>query len=517
MTVCPLISFPVERRFAQWILPSFVLLLSLAPVYADVTLATPFRDGLVLQRNKPAIVWGTAAPGEQIQVEFKGQTRCVTACKDGKWNAKLDAVSASVEPAHLVVTGKNTRTVNGVLVGEVWLCSGQSNMNLPLTQAQDAASEIAAANHSLIHYFEVKSAVSDQPQEMADGQWQPCTPETAGTFTAVGYFFARELQRELGVPVGIIKSTLGGSPIEGWLSTQALAGTPTAAAASAAEWKRLAAAFDQRTAEYHRRLADWESRRTKARADGLTFTEPQPARAQERSDRKRPSGLYNGFIRPLEPMTLAGFLWYQGESNAAAPADYRALFPAMIRHWRAGFQQPDLPFLFVQLPGFDLKNDLSGQQWAWFREAQASVLALPKVNMAVTIDVGDSTNLHPANKQEVGRRLALVALRRTYGREVEDSGPVFAGLERLGSTLRLHFTQAAGLHFKGVMTNAFVIAGIDRQFVPAEARIEGEAVIVSAPALPHPVEARYNWCNFPTGFVFNRSRLPATPFRSDNW
>lgn len=496
----------------------FALLgLQIAPIHADVTLATPFRDGVVLQRGKPVTVWGTATPGENIKVEFKGQTKLATADNSGKWKVKLDALPASAEPAKLTVTGQNTITVNGVLVGEVWLCSGQSNMNLPLTQARDAANEIAAAKHPLIHYFEVKSAVSDQPLDMADGEWKTCAPEIAGAFTAVGYFFARELQRELGVPVGIFKSTLGGSPIEGWMSAQALAENPAAAAAAETDWKPLAAAFDKRTAEYQTRLADWESRKTKALTSGENFTVPKPVRAQERSDRKRPSGLYNGFIHPLEPMTLAGFLWYQGEGNASAPGDYRALFPALIRHWRGDFQQADLPFLFVQLPNFAHTNDPSGQQWAWQREAQASVLSLPNVGMAVTIDVGDPGDIHPANKQEVGRRLALIALRKVYGREVEASGPVYAGMERQGSSLRLHFTHAAGLLFKGATTNAFTVADSDRRFVPAEARIEEDVVEVSASGISEPAAVRYNWENNPAGWLLNAQSLPTAPFRSDNW
>jgi sialate O-acetylesterase len=487
------------------------------PLQAGVTLGTPFRDGMVLQRGKPVAVWGWASPGEKVRVEFKGQAKPTTTDSGGRWEVKLDSLPASSEPAQLTVTGRNRVSVQGVLVGEVWLCSGQSNMNLPLSAARDAAHEIAAADHPLIRYFEVESVVFDQPLEMAAGTWKVCAPETAGRFTAVGYFFARELQRELGVPIGIIKSTLGGSPIEGWMSAEALGANHAAARAEAEEWKPLEADFQQRAEDYRQRLADWKSREVKARAAGQGFIDPQPVMAQERTDRKKPAGLYNGFIRPLEPLTLAGFLWYQGEGNSDAPADYRVLFPAMIRQWRANFQQEDLPFLFVQLPLYSVPNDPSGQRWAWFREVQTTVLSLPNVHMAVAIDVGEPGDIHPANKQDVGRRLALVALRNIYGRSVEDSGPVFSGMVRQGSAARVHLAHATGLNSTGNLTNSFTLAGSDKKFVPAQARIDGETVIVSAPGLAEPVAVRFNWSNCPEGFLFNASGLPAAPFRSDRW
>ncbi len=504
-------------KAARSLLILCLLGLSVTSLRADVTLAAPFRNRVVLQCDKPVTVWGLAAPEENIEVQFKAQTKVTTADRRGQWKIKLDSLSASAEPAKLTVTGRNTITVNSVLVGEVWLCSGQSNMNFPLKSAQGAAHEIGEAKHPLIHYFEVKSAVADQPLEMAEGEWKVCGPDTAGEFTAVGYFFARELQRELGVPIGIIKSTLGGSPIESWMSAQALADNRAAALAAEEEWKPLAADFEKRNAEYQRQLAAWQLREAKARSSGQSAANPKPMPTQEKSDRKKPSGLYNGFIHPLAPLTIAGFLWYQGEGNAERPADYRVLFPAMIRQWRHAFQQQDLPFLFVQLPNYALPNDASGQKWAWFREEQTTVLSLSNVNMAVTIDVGDPGDIHPANKQEVGRRLALVALRKIHGREVEDSGPVYSGMERQGSAMQIHFTHASGLHFKGALTNAFLIAGSNRQFIPAEARIERETVVVFATGLSEPTAVRFAWANDPQGWLLNSQHLPATPFRTDNW
>jgi sialate O-acetylesterase len=484
---------------------------------ADLKLATLFRDGLVLQRGKPVSVWGTANPGEEVKVQFKDQTKVGKAGSSGHWSVKLDALSASAEPATLRVTGKDsTVTLNKVVVGEVWLCSGQSNMNMPLSQAMDAEREIANASYPLIQYFEVNGAVADQRMETAGGEWTPCLPKNAARFTAAGYFFARELQRELGVPIGIIKSTLGGSPIEGWMSREALASDPAFAVVHE-RWNQIAAGIRKRSLEYEQQLAAWNQRKRVAESSGQAFTEPKPVRGPEKSDRNKPSGLYNGLIAPLEPFTLAGFLWYQGEGNAPRAGEYARLFSTMIRQWRRDFQQNDLPFLFVQLPLFAPANDESGQQWAWLREAQASALTLPNTGMAVAIDLGETNNIHPLNKQEVGRRLALVALRKVYGRNVEDSGPAFAGIKREGAALRIQFENAAGLRGTAAAMKSFELAGADKKFLPAEARIDGQSVVVSANGMLAPVAVRYAWTNVPEGFLFNSRDLPAAPFRSDHW
>jgi sialate O-acetylesterase len=511
----------LSRSARGGLVGNFILAVCLAfllsgRLHAAVRLAAPFRDGVVLQSGKPIAVWGWAEPGEQVKVSFKQCTRTAQADSRGRWLVRLEAVAASDQPARLVVAGKNTVTVDQVLVGEVWLCSGQSNMNLPLTQAKDAEREIAGANHPLIRYFEVKSAVVGQPLDEAGGTWETCTPAAAGRFTAVGYFFARELQRQLGVPVGIIKSTLGGSPIEGWMSEETLKGN-LAADHAVKTWAPLSAAFEKRTADYAAQLATWSAREKAARAAGRDFAEPRPVIVQERSDRNKPSGLYNGFIHPLEPLTLAGFLWYQGESGVGRANEYRVLLQTMIRQWRQDFQQPDLPFLIAQLPNYAETNDVTGQSWAWLREAQAATLSLPRTGMAVTVDVGDPANLHPANKQDVGLRLALVALRDVYRKRVESSGPVFAGVKQQGDSLQILFKQADGLFFKGEATNAFVIAGSDRKFIPAEARIVGQSVVLSAKGIAEPQAVRYNWENNPRRFLYNRAGLPAAPFRTDSW
>jgi sialate O-acetylesterase len=494
-----------------------LLLQQSLPTQADVVLGTLFRDGVMLQRDKPVAVWGSADPNEPIEVRFAEQRKRCTADAQGRWLVYLDPLKASADPAELVVRGKNKVTVKDVLVGDVWLCSGQSNMNLPVTATENAAHEIAQADHPLIRYFEVRSSILDEPTDFAEGEWQVCSPETVGTFTAVGYYFAEAIQPELGVPVGIIKATLGGSPIEGWMSAEALASTPASAAAFS-KWKGLSPGYEKRAQEYREALAKWKSLAAAATADGNRSTKAtKPVRAWVDSDRNKPSGLYNGFIYPLQPGTLAGVLWYQGEGNVPRPDDYKVLFPLMIQQWRRDFRQESLPFLFAQLSSYEPKDDPSGQTWARLREAQAFARTLPNVGMAVTTDIGDPADIHPRNKQEVGKRLARLALRTIYGRDVVDSGPEPIEVMKEGSMLRIRFANATGLTFRGDADQAFVIAGADGRFQRASARIDGDSVCLTAHDVLRPVAARLNWENCAHSVLVNSSGLPAAPFRTDNW
>jgi len=483
--------------------------------YADVTLATLFRNGAVLQRGKPVPVWGTASPGEHIKVSFADQMKSTTADRSGRWMIALDPLKESAIPSALVTTGKSTVTVSDVLVGEVWLCSGQSNMNYPLSATNNAKEEIARADAPKIRYFDVKSSILEEPTDTAQGEWQACSPNNAGGSTAVGYYFAREIQPQLNVPVGIIKASLGGSPIEGWIGADVMASTPAAVPAFK-EWERMKAGYIRRADEYRTQLADWELRH-KDSTSADQSADPRPVRAWVDSDRNKPSGLYNGFIHPLEPFALAGVLWYQGEGNVPRAAEYKTLFPLMISQWRRDFRQPNLPFLFVQLPNFDQKGDSTGESWAWLRDAQSAALRLPHVGMAVTIDIGDPHDLHPGNKRDVGKRLAAIAMKQVYEHKTEDTGLVHGKTTSNGDSLRIRFTSAEGLAFRGLPTPAFTIAGADRKFVPAEARVEGDTVVLSATGVSKPVAARLNWTNNPTSWLVNNTGLPAAPFRTDDW
>lgn len=492
----------------------FFLVPGLLP--AEVELAPLFRDGAVLQQGVPVPVWGTAEAWESVTVKFKGQVRTTVTDEHGRWQVRLDSLTASTEPAQLVVAGRNTITVGDVLVGEVWLCSGQSNMLFRVNEGRDAKREIAAADHPLIREFSVKSMIADAPLVTVGGEWQTCSPATVGEFTAVGYFFARDLQARLGVPVGLIKATLGGSPIEGWMSAEALARTANAAAIER-RWRGMATDYNVRTARYERELAAWNQARLTAQSSHTPFTAAKPVKAYNDNDRNRPGGLYNGFIHPLEPYALAGFLWYQGEGNTGRASEYAELFQTMIAQWRSDFAQPARPFLFVQLASYDDPKDKSGQSWAWLRAAQAKALDLQNTGMAVAMDLGNPSNIHPTNKQAVGGRLARLALKNVYGLSINDRGPVFASTQREGTVLRLKFANAAGLSLVGDPHVAFAIAGEDRRFVPANAVVSGDTVVVSAVEITAPVAVRFNWVNSSLVTLQNDAGLPAAPFRSDNW
>ena len=452
-------------------------LVSLTGLRAEIILAAPFRDGAVLQRGKPVPVWGRAAAGEEVRVEFDGQSLRTVADSGGRWRVQLESMPANAAPARLVVRGHNVVTVSDILVGEVWLCSGQSNMNMAVRDARDAEKEIAEANHPLIRHFVVKSQVADDPVEMADGEWRACKPGNVGAFTAAGYFFGRELHRQLGVPVGVMKATLGGSPIEGWLSAEALASDP-AFSVVAERWKAL-----------------------KPRV--------------EKGNRNQPAGLYNGLIHPLEPFALAGFLWYQGEGNAERSGEYARLFTTMIAQWRRDFAQGDLPFVFAQLPKWRPKPNQMAHDWPGLRAAQTAVAAsVPNTFMAVTLDAGDKDDLHPKNKQEVGRRMALLALAKVYGRPVESSGPVFKSAEAVGSVVKVHFDHADGLRIEGDAVQGFEIAGPDGKFQPALVFEDGSSLWVESGRVARPAVVRHAWSALPETYVFNKAGLPAAPFEA---
>jgi sialate O-acetylesterase len=497
-----------------------ILLLSLlllsGRLEADVALSALFQDHLVLQRGRPVPIWGQAAPGEGVTVRFGRQEVSTTATADGRWLVRLDAMEASSTPAPLVVTGKNTLTVNDVVVGEVWLCSGQSNMEWPVSLSDRADAEIAAAKFPLIRQFRVARAVADAPTESLEGAWTTATPDQVGGFTAVGYFFARHLHRKLGVPIGLIHSSWGGTPIEAWMSPAALASDP-AFAGVRERWQAVLAEYPSRQAAYEKDLAAWTTEAEAAKAAGKPHLRRKPAPPPGPAHPSTPAGLYHGMIHPLLPVALRGALWYQGESNAGRAAEYQALFPALITHWRAHFGQGDFPFYWVQLANYKAgpPNDLS---WPLLREAQGRALALPATGQAVAIDIGDPDDIHPRNKQEVGRRLALLAMVRTYGFTGDDSGPVFAGATRERSALRVRFEHAwTGLIARDKPLQSFEVAGDDRVFYPATAAIEGDTLLVRAPEVRAPVAVRYAWRSAPEANLTNGAGLPAAPFRSDTW
>ncbi|WP_246073915.1 sialate O-acetylesterase [Hymenobacter jeollabukensis] len=649
------------------LLPAIAALALVAslPASAAVRLPRLVGDHMVLQRGQPLPLWGWADAGEAVTVTWRGQTYAAkTGGPNGRWTVTLPATPAG-GPYELTVQGQNQLTVRDVLVGDVWLASGQSNMEWPVRDALNAPAEIAAANFPRIRRIDVPNEAALTPQpDFGGAGWQPCTPETVGSFSAVAYFFARELQQQYQVPIGLITAEWGGTPAEAWTSAESLRRLPDfaervgAVQALKGSIPSLQADFDARTKAWQAspagqdqglqggqaRWADpafdaqtwptmtlpgyWESQTEALRDfDGIVWLRraftltaadaaqpatvglariddrdstwvngvavggtrgyypqrryPVPAGllrpgrnvvtvrvvddgggggiwgagadmylalptrrlpldgpwqyhvAYEPATQPRapfpggpqmtPTVLFNGLINPLVPYALKGVIWYQGETNAPRAAQYRTLFPALIRDWRAQWQRPELPFLFVQIAGYQPNGNLPAEStFSELREAQQLVLALPATGMATAIDVGDSTDIHPRDKQTVGRRLALQARRVAYGEAgTVASGPVFDKMTISGNTVRLTFKNAGhDLVLKdagGPYLKGFALAGADRRFVWAQGEVQGSSIVLRSPAVPKPVAVRYAWGNMPFLNLYNREGLPAPPFRTDQW
>ncbi len=505
---------PASRR-----LLALLCLAAPAALLADVAPAPLFRDGAVLQRGKPVPVWGTADAGERVTVSFAGQTKSATADASGRWSVTLDALPANATPATLTIAGKNTITLSDVLVGEVWLASGQSNMEWSINNTYDKAIDVAGSANPLIRHIKVKRVVADTPSTTATfdrNGWETASPSTTGNFSAVAYHFARDLHAVLGVPVGIVNSSWGGTRAEAWTDPDTFANTPSLAYV-AEDWQKTLASYPERKAKFDADVAAWEQRKAAAEAAGQSFTERRPNAPSGPGHQATPSGLYNAMIHPLAPYALRGAIWYQGESNVGRAAQYHELFSSMITGWRAKFGQGDFPFYWVQLANFAGGNPDS-PAWAFLREAQTKTLALPATGQAVIIDIGDVRDIHPRNKKDVGRRLARLALARDYGVKMADSGPVLASAEREGAGFRVSFTEVhGGLIAPLNQLSGFELAGEDKVFHPAEAKIEKATVLVTSPAVPEPVAVRYAWRNAPVAGLFNTDGLPAVPFRTDTW
>lgn len=500
---------------------------------AKVAPAVPFQDNTVLQQGRPVPVWGLADPGEKITVTYASPalTRSASATADsaGRWLATLPSLPASTEPATLAFAGAgagaDTVTRANILVGEVWLASGQSNMAWALgwgNRITNAKEEIAAANFPLIRELTVKPAAADEPQTSAAAYWRVCTPGNVANFSAAAYFFARDLHRRLGVPVGIINASWGGSAIEPFMTRASLENTPEGPSVLA-KWKEKTAGYPEAKARYDQELAAWRAAKIAAEKAGEKFTAKQPATPPGPGHQSTPVGSYNAMIHPFVPYAIRGVIWYQGETNVGGHVRYRDSFPALIAGWREVFQQPDLPFFWVQLAAYAPNGDASGNAFAWLRDAQDRTLSVPGTGQALAIDIGDRDDIHPANKQDVGLRLARLALHRVYGQaDVVDSGPVLSKAEFSAGEIRLHFSGIAG----GLKnTNAagdllgFEVAGSDKNFLPAKARIDNAAeglVVVETPAsVAAPVFVRYAFRNFPANSLANGEGLPAAPFRTD--
>ncbi len=494
----------MKKNFLPRVVATLALAFALS-ARADVSLPAIFSDHMVLQRDIRVPVWGMAAPGEKITVEFAGQSASTITGPDGKWRVALAALKAGA-PQTLTIRGNNTIVIQDVLVGEVWLGSGQSNMAMTVNRAKDFDAEKAAAKFPLIRHFKEESGSAATPQSVGKGHWEICAPETVGGFSAALYFFGRELHQTLRVPVGLINSSVGGTAIKLWIADDVQKGNKELQAAIAAAPKTPAVApapapvADNPAAEKKSAAAKAKTAKTKTAA-------ARPSTA---------GGLFNGKISPLIPFAIRGALWYQGEANstpAKAPL-YAHQLALLIRDWRARWGA-ELPFAWVQLPNFTG----AGRDWPIVREAMLKTLALPQTGMAIAIDVGEANDIHPKNKQAVGHRLALWALGTIYSQKVPaTSGPLPAGHEIRGQEIVLRFTHTdGGLVAKDGELKGFVVAGADHIWQPAQGRIVGDTVVVTSPSVAAPLAARYAWENFPTCNLFNAAGLPASPFRTDDW
>jgi sialate O-acetylesterase len=477
---------------------------------AEVRLPNVLGDHMVIQRGLPVHIWGRATPGESVTVALRGQTRQSTADDIGRWSVYLPPMEAG-GPFEITIQGANKLVLRDVLVGDVWVASGQSNMEFPLSKAKDSAAESAAAKYPRIRLYHVKNKSADHPMDDAAADpWVECSPKSAARFSAVAYFFGRKLHQDSGVPIGLISTSWGGTPAEAWTSLSALSADSSLMPVFA-EWAKATndqVAIDLRRAN---QLRDYEAARAKAKSEGRP--EPGYPWAPNLEKSWMPAGLYNGMIAPLTPFPIRGALWYQGESNAGPERAtwYSRLFATMITDWRRAWGQGDFPFVFVQLANYK-----TGPQSMWpeLRDQQTQTLRLNNTGMAVTIDIGDPVDIHPTNKQDVGLRLALAAQSLAYGATTEFSGPLFRLARPEGATMRVWFDHAAGLVGKGGPLRGFEIAGADHKFVPAEARVDGATLVVSAPSVPAPQFVRYAWADDPSANLVNAAGLPASPFRS---
>jgi len=488
-----------------------------AALHADVTPNALFCDHAVLQRDKPIPVWGQAAPGEKVTVRLADKIAETTvAGADGRWSVRLPAQPAG-GPFTLVFEGKNRVALTDVWLGEVWVCSGQSNMERqlgprpPQQPLVNWEQEVAAADYPKIRHFAVARTMSDTPQTNTAGKWDVCSPQTAAQFTAVGYFFARDLQHQLQVPIGLIHSSWGGTPAETWMRRDHLANQfPEVIAAQEKAIASYEAALTKYKTEEPALLKAWAEATAVAKAAGKPEPKKPAAPRDPRSSSGRPAALYQGMIAPLQPYAIRGVIWYQGEANASRAEAYRTLFPALITDWRAQWGQGDFPFLFVQLAPYKGNGPeiRDAQLHAW--------RATPNTAMVVTTDVGDAEDIHPTRKEPVGARLALAARALAYGEKIEYSGPRFASANVAGAKMIVSFDHlGGGLVAKDGPLRGFTISGDGKTFVPAEAAIVGDTVEVSAANVASPLAVRYGWANVPDVNLFNAAGLPASPFRSD--
>jgi len=518
-----------DRRSTRAGILCLVAFLCVVEAPAAVRMPAVFGDHMILQADIPLPIWGQADPGDTLTVTFADQTQTATADKDGAWRVTLNPLQASREARTLTVQSKTDNrksTFSNVLVGEVWLASGQSNMAMSLGKSAGGAEAVKNSADPLVRVFRVtpKGISPLKPLDDCGGAWAVAGPRTVGNVSAAGYYFLHRIRKELDVPVGLIHSAWGGTCAESWTSREALESSPV----TQPLWKQFHDAvesFDPATAtppdEARRLLDEWRKKRAEAHKAGRPRPRLPNVVRSPVTKRYSPCNFYNTMIHPIAPYGIRGALWYQGEGNRSRAEQYRTLLPVMIRDWRKRWGQKQLPFLIVQLANIGKAPDEPGEsEWAELQWAQVlTARTVPDTGLA-TINDGTDTSLHPRHKKPVGDRLALGALARTYGRkDVAFTGPIFREAKALNGEIHVLFDHATGLRSRdGKALGGFQIAGEDRKWVWADARIRNGNVIVSSPSVAKPLAVRYAWSGNPAGAnLTNASGLPAPLFKTDDW
>jgi len=479
---------------------------------AEVRLNNIFSNHMVLQRQIENPVWGTADAGEKISVSFAGLKYSTITDKDGTWKIKLMPMEAG-GPYLMTVTGKNEITVSDILIGEVWVCSGQSNMQFGISAMDNSEVEIASANCPQIRLLRVPQVGNPVPQSDIDAEWKVCSPDNVTDFSAVGYLFGKRIHDAVGVPVGLIHNSWGGTPIEAYIPRDVMDTCSACADLLHRFDEKMKVYTDETLKQEQKEYDEWL-------AAGKPGAKKWPP-ADQRIANKRPANLYNAMVHPIEGYGIRGAIWYQGEANASNPTLYRTLFPMMINAWRDRWGQGDFPFYWVQLADYQPENPQPQESnWAALREAQTLTLALPNTGEAVIIDAGEGRDIHPRDKQTVANRLVRHALVNDYGYKMFAGSPRFESMEIVGNKIIVSFTNTdKGLYaFDTEEVKGFAIAGKDGKFVWAKATIAGKDKIeVYADEISEPVSVRYGWADNPVINLYDRNGLPVTPFRTDNW
>lgn len=503
-----------------------------APLSADVRLPAVIGDHMVIQQDKPVNIWGWAGPGEKVTVGLAGSSKSVRATNKGRWQAVFDPLRASAAPLELTVRGETgpAVVVHDILVGEVWLCSGQSNMEWPLSSTLSPTPEILRADHPGIRLFLVPKRTADSPLDDVVAKWAVCQPESAAPFSAVAYYYGLELHQKLGVPVGLIESAWGGTFIEPWTPPSGFDAVPEVRPILA----RQRAKYDEYRQALKKALPSWEAwlRETQKALASDAALPPMPGPGQTPDNPyaapTAPTALYNGMIHALTPFAIRGAVWYQGENNRSDGLFYEKKMQALVGGWRDVWKLGEFPFYYVQLAPYNYPfnsreaapGDVPDQQLLpliW--EAQTGALRIPNTGMAVVTDIADLNDIHPRDKKDVGHRLALWARSRTYGeKDLVPSGPLYRSMAVEGDAARIRFEYAGGLKASdGLPLRWFEIAGDDRIFYRAAAEIAGETVVVRSGRVPSPRAVRFGWNQLAVPNLVNASGLPASPFRTDNW